>query len=39
MSENFRLRRKFEETAFIFPHAPSIPITIVCATTAALNAI
>ncbi|KAA8904954.1 acyl-protein thioesterase 1 [Sphaerosporella brunnea] len=28
ISENFRLRRKFDECAFIFPHAPSIPITV-----------
>ncbi|KAI5847486.1 Phospholipase/carboxylesterase/thioesterase [Tricharina praecox] len=28
VSENFRLRRKFDECAFIFPHAPSIPITV-----------
>ncbi|KAI5809881.1 Phospholipase/carboxylesterase/thioesterase [Peziza echinospora] len=27
ISENFRLRRKFDEVAFIFPHAPTIPIT------------
>ena len=29
MSENFRLRRKFDECSFIFPHAPMIPITLV----------
>lgn len=29
ISENFRLRRKFDEVAFIFPHAPKIPITCV----------
>ncbi|KAF8244543.1 Phospholipase/carboxylesterase [Wilcoxina mikolae CBS 423.85] len=28
ISENFRLRQKFDECAFIFPHAPSIPITV-----------
>ncbi|KAI5804883.1 Phospholipase/carboxylesterase/thioesterase [Geopyxis carbonaria] len=28
VSENFRLRRKFDECAFIFPHAPRIPITV-----------
>ncbi|KAF8449947.1 Phospholipase/carboxylesterase/thioesterase [Terfezia claveryi] len=27
ISENFRLRRKFNEVAFIFPHAPTIPVT------------
>jgi len=27
IAENFRLRRKFNEVAFIFPHAPTIPIT------------
>jgi len=28
MAENFRLRRKFDDCAFIFPNAPSIPMTI-----------
>lgn len=28
ISENFRLRRKFDECTFIFPHAPTIPITL-----------
>jgi len=28
VSENFRLRRKFDECSFIFPHAPVIPITL-----------
>jgi len=28
VSENFRLRRKFDECAFIFPHAPGISITV-----------
>jgi len=28
ISENFRLRRKFEDCTFIFPNAPSIPMTI-----------
>ncbi|KAF2458244.1 acyl-protein thioesterase 1 [Lineolata rhizophorae] len=28
LAENFRRRDKFEEVAFIFPNAPSIPITI-----------
>ncbi|KAL8835850.1 MAG: hypothetical protein Q9170_003144 [Blastenia crenularia] len=28
MAENYRRREKFEEVAFIFPNAPSIPITV-----------
>ncbi|KAL8993084.1 MAG: hypothetical protein Q9169_006608, partial [Polycauliona sp. 2 TL-2023] len=28
MAENYRRRGKFEEVAFIFPNAPSIPITV-----------
>ncbi|KAF1949240.1 acyl-protein thioesterase 1 [Byssothecium circinans] len=28
LAENWRRRSKFEEVAFIFPHAPQIPITI-----------
>ncbi|RPB01759.1 hypothetical protein L873DRAFT_1763484 [Choiromyces venosus 120613-1] len=28
VSENFRLRRKFDECSFIFPHAPMIPISL-----------
>ncbi|CUS09365.1 unnamed protein product [Tuber aestivum] len=28
VSENFRLRRKFDECCFIFPHAPMIPVTL-----------
>jgi len=28
VSENFRLRRKFDECSFIFPHSPIIPITL-----------
>ncbi|CAZ86658.1 unnamed protein product [Tuber melanosporum] len=28
VSENFRLRRKFDECSFIFPHAPMIPVTL-----------
>lgn len=28
VSENFRLRRKFDDCSFIFPHAPAIPITV-----------
>lgn len=31
--ENWRLRRRFPECKFIFPNAPSIPITVVCHTT------
>ncbi|KAL8889070.1 MAG: hypothetical protein Q9192_006082, partial [Flavoplaca navasiana] len=31
MAENYRRRGKFEEVAFIFPNAPSIPITVVSA--------
>ena len=30
LAENWRKRSKFEEVKFIFPNAPSIPITIVC---------
>ena len=29
MAENYRRRGKFEEVAFIFPNAPTIPITVV----------
>ena len=29
IAENFRRRGKFEEIAFVFPNAPSIPITVV----------
>lgn len=29
VAENFRRRGKFEEIAFVFPNAPSIPITVV----------
>ncbi|KAL8939601.1 MAG: hypothetical protein Q9211_002671 [Gyalolechia sp. 1 TL-2023] len=29
MAENYRRRGKFEEVAFIFPNAPSIPITVI----------
>ncbi|TGZ82338.1 phospholipase/carboxylesterase [Ascodesmis nigricans] len=28
VAQNWRLRRRFQECAFIFPHAPSIPITL-----------
>lgn len=28
LAENFRRRRKFEEVAFVFPNAPTIPITV-----------
>ncbi|KAI5851330.1 Phospholipase/carboxylesterase/thioesterase [Morchella snyderi] len=28
VSENFRLRRKFDECTFIFPHAPRIPVDL-----------
>ncbi|KAL0636082.1 hypothetical protein Q9L58_004988 [Maublancomyces gigas] len=34
VAENFRLRRKFDDCTFIFPHAPRIPITINMGTTA-----
>jgi hypothetical protein len=30
LAENWRRRGKFEEIKFIFPNAPSIPITVVC---------
>ena len=30
LAENWRRRQKFEEVKFIFPNAPSIPITVVC---------
>ena len=30
LAENWRRRGKFENVKFIFPNAPSIPITIVC---------
>jgi hypothetical protein len=30
LAQNWRRRGKFEETAFIFPNAPDIPITVVC---------
>lgn len=29
LAENWRRRQKFSETKFIFPNAPSIPITLV----------
>lgn len=29
IAENFRRRGKFEEVSFIFPNAPTIPITVV----------
>ena len=29
IGENFRRRQKFEEVAFVFPNAPTIPITVV----------
>ena len=29
LAENWRRRGKFEEIAFVFPNAPSIPITVV----------
>lgn len=32
LAENWRRRSKFEEISFIFPNAPSIPITMVCPT-------
>lgn len=28
LAENWRMRNKFEETKFVFPNAPNIPITI-----------
>ncbi|KAK1825113.1 hypothetical protein LTR12_000402 [Friedmanniomyces endolithicus] len=28
LAENWRLRNKFEETKFVFPNAPQIPITV-----------
>jgi predicted esterase len=31
LAENWRRRQKFEEVKFIFPNAPMIPITVVCA--------
>jgi hypothetical protein len=31
LAENWRRRSKFEEVKFIFPNAPTIPITVVCA--------
>jgi len=34
LAENWRRRGKFEDVKFIFPNAPSIPITIVCAVSA-----
>lgn len=33
LAENWRRRGKFEEVAFIFPNAPTIPITVVCLTS------
>ena len=30
LAENWRRRAKFEEVKFIFPNAPTIPITVVC---------
>ena len=29
LAQNWRRRGKFEEVAFIFPNAPSIPVTVV----------
>jgi lysophospholipase I len=29
LAQNWRRRNKFEEVSFIFPNAPSIPITVV----------
>lgn len=29
LAENFRRRQKFDEVSFVFPNAPSIPITVV----------
>ena len=29
VAENFRRRGRFEEIAFVFPNAPTIPITVV----------
>jgi predicted esterase len=29
LAENWRLRSKFEEVKFIFPNAPTIPISVV----------
>lgn len=28
LAENWRMRNKFEETKFVFPNAPNIPITV-----------
>ncbi|TKA54404.1 Acyl-protein thioesterase 1, partial [Friedmanniomyces simplex] len=28
LAENWRMRNKFEETKFVFPNAPQIPITV-----------
>ena len=29
LAQNWRLRQKFDEVKFIFPNAPTIPITVV----------
>lgn len=36
LAENWRRRGKFEEVAFIFPNAPTIPITAVRASPLAV---
>jgi len=28
LAENWRMQNKFEETKFVFPNAPNIPITV-----------
>jgi predicted esterase len=33
LAETWRLKNKFEEVKFIFPNAPSIPITVVSLST------
>jgi predicted esterase len=39
LAENWRRRQKFEEVKFIFPNAPTIPITVVSPTAGFLEAI
>ena len=37
LAENWRRRQKFDEVKFIFPNAPAIPITVVCALSSACH--
>lgn len=37
MAQNWRRREMYDEVSFIFPNAPSIPITVVCLSSSPLS--